>query len=412
MTRLYNITKAEVSAAWKAVQQAGGGSGFDDKKIADIESDLDNELYKIWNRMSSGSYIAQPVLTVKIPKAKGGHRQLGIPTVSDRIAQMVIKKRLEPVLDPKFHDDSYAYRPGRSAIDAVTTCRERCFNREWVLELDIKTFFDDMGHAQLLEMVRQYTDDKCILLYVGKFLKAAHRTECGEESTPDKGTPQGGVVSPLLSNLYLHEVLDDWLSKKYPEVKFERYADDCVLHCASEKQAYFIKNRIEGRLKQYGLTMHPDKTRVVYVGTRNDYDHRGHTCLRKFTFLGYDFKPREVRGRTVFTPAIGKGALKMIRSKIKEKWRMKSRISDSLEDIAREVNPAIRGWITYYGHHRRSELHKLSYVINEYLVEFIKKKHKTQTTWNKAWQELNRRQAKKRTLFCHWMISQSRRGAV
>lgn len=414
MSRLYNVTEAEVMAAWKAVRQAGGGSGYDNIKIADIGADLDNQLYKIWNRMASGSYIPPPVLIVEIPKANGGVRQLGIPTVSDRIAQMVIKNRLEPILDPLFHADSYAYRPGRSAIDAVTLCRERCFKHEWVLEIDIKGFFDNLDHDMLMDMVRKYTDDITVLLYVKKWLKASARTESGEEIVREMGTPQGGVVSPILANLYLHEVFDSWMTEAFPTIRFERYADDIVVHCVSEKQAHFMKNRIDGRMKMFNLTLHPEKTRVVYTGTSNDHDKRGHDLSRKFTFLGYDFKPRMLKGRMTFSPGMGKGALKKMRQTITEKWHLKQRLTDSLKDIARSVDPVIRGWVNYYGHHRRSDLYKMARLIDGFLVRFLKKKTKSknspQQTWNKAWRQLGEYKKENPYEFSHWhMICPSKR---
>jgi len=267
MSRLYNITQEEVRSAWKAVRKAGGGGGFDGKTLKDIESNLENELYKIWNRMTSGSIIPKPVLQVAIPKAKGGVRILGIPTVIDRITQTVIKQRLEPLLEKHFHANSYAYRPNKSAIDAVTVCRARCFQHEWLLELDIQKFFDVLDHEMLEAMVRKYTDDPVIILYVRKFLKALRINKEGEEMATIIGTPQGGVISPLLANLFLHEVFDKWMDKEYPSILFERYADDLVVHCVSEKQAKFLKCRLEERMRAFKLNLHPEKTRIVYTGT-------------------------------------------------------------------------------------------------------------------------------------------------
>ena len=407
MSRLYDVAREEVDASWKAVRQAGGGCGHDGKTIKDVEADLDNQLYRIWNRMTSGSYMAQPVLLVNIPKAKGGFRQLGIPTVTDRIAQHVIKRRLEAIVEPLFHEDSYAYRPGRSAIDALAVVRERCFRHEWLLEIDIKAFFDTLNHDKLMEIVDNYTDDKAIRLYARKFLKAPGRMENGDTIERATGTPQGGVVSPVLANLYLHEAFDCWMAKAFPEVKFCRYADDIVVHCVSEKQAFFMKNRISARLKEYNLELHPEKTRIVYTGTSNDFDHRGHSLSRKFTFLGYDFKPRMSRnGWLGYSPGIGQGAMKMIRIKIKS-WNWKRRISQSIEDIARQSDSAIRGWINYYGHYRRSELYRLEHMINNYLAQFIKRKHSKGWTWGQAWKELEKLKQEKPRLFSHWYMIKS-----
>jgi RNA-directed DNA polymerase len=412
MSRQYDVTLAEVSNAWKCVRKAGGACGYDKQTIKDFEKDLDNQIYKIWNRMSSGSYMATPVLLVKIPKAKGGFRQLGIPTVSSRIAQTVIKNRLEPILEEKFHEDSFAYRPNKSAIAAVKVCRERCFRHEWLLEIDIKGFFDNLNHDILMNMLENHTDDKLTLLYSRRFLECSGIDNQGIEVMREKGATQGGVVSPILSNLYLHEAFDKWMLDKFPGIRFERYADDIVVHCVSEKQAYFMKNRIEGRLSLYKLELNAGKTRVVYTGMKGN-DKRKHSLSRKFTFLGYDFKPRNWLGKIVFTPGISTGALKKIRNQIKEEWRLKSRISDSLSEIAKEVDSKIRGWIEYYGHYRRSDLYRLSYMIDNYLAGFIKKKSKTNNTWRKAWKRLAQIKTEHPKAFSHWhKISLSKRRAV
>jgi RNA-directed DNA polymerase len=353
------------------------------------------------------------VLLVNIPKAKGGYRQLGIPTVTDRIAQNVIKRRLDGAVHHHFHEDSYAYQANKGAIDALTTARERCFGHEWLLEVDIKTFFDELDHDLLLGMVGQYVTDATTLLYVRKFLKAPGRTESGEEVVRAKGTPQGGVISPILANLYLHEAFDSWMQEEFSHIKWERYADDIIIHCVSEKQAHFMKARIAGRLGQFKLSLNSDKTRVVYTGTKNDQDHRGHEVSRKFTFLGYEFKPRGYKGRTVFTPAVGSGALKMIRQKIKQDWRLSHRLSQSLEEIAKDVNDVIRGWIVYYGHFRPSALYGLGEIIDGYLVSFVKRKCKNRSTWSQAWDELKHRKRRDTKLFYHWhAISRTIRGAV
>ena len=402
MSRRYDITQEEVRVAWKAVRRAGGGCGHDRQTIKGVEADLDNQLYKIWNRMTSGSYIPKPVLYVDIPKAKGGIRRLGVPTVSDRIAQTVIKNRLEPIMEKHFHEDSYAYRPNKSALDAVATCRTRCFKHDWLVEVDIKQFFDNLDHELTMQMLHKYTDNLSVLLYAKKFLKAPGITQEGEMVAREQGTPQGGVISPLLANMFLHEVFDQWMQERYQSMRFERYADDIVVHCVSEKQAKFMKDQIENRLKQYQLAMHSEKSRIVYTGKSNDLDGRSHGLSRKFTFLGYDFKPRYAVGRTVYSPGIGAGALKAIRSKIKEQWKLQNRIGESIQKIAEEVNPVIRGWIQYYGAHRRSELYRLQYLINWHLTRFIKRKHKTARNWGKAWTHLMSLKKEDPKLFVHW----------
>jgi RNA-directed DNA polymerase len=400
--RAYQISRGEMLEAWKAVKRAAGGAGLDGENIEMIEEKLEDKLYKVWNRMSSGSYQAQTVKLVTIPKANGGVRTLGIPTVTDRIAQSVIKNRLNKDVDQHFHEDSYAYREGKSAVDAVQKARERCMKQEWVVEIDIKGFFDNLDHDLMLEILEQYTEDKLVLLYCKKFLKAEGCNDEGEKFTREKGTPQGGVVSPVLANLYLHEALDKWMKDRHPSILYERYADDIIVHAVSEKQAHYLRNRIEGRLKIYKLELNLEKTRVVYAGRKNDYDDRGHKLSRKFTFLGYDFKPRRHKGRIIFTPGMGQGALLMINKKIKA-LRLDSLTHTSIDVIAKMINTKSRGWIGYYGHCRRSELYKLSDLLNKRIVKWLKKKHKVRRH-GKAWDELKAIKTKKPRLFVHWYM--------
>ena len=260
----FNIPKREVWEAYKRVRANQGAAGVDGQSIAEFEQDLSNNLYKLWNRLSSGSYFPLPVRRVDIPKATGGTRPLGIPTVTDRIAQMVVKRYLEPLLEPIFHEDSYGYRPGKSAIQAVGTARQRCWRRDWVLDLDIKGFFDNIDHGLLIRAVRKHTDCKWVLLYTERWLKAPVRFADGTLEARGRGTPQGGVISPLLANLFLHYALDAWMVRNHPDIPFERYADDGIYHCANLAQAERLKALVEQRLTDCGLALHPDKTKIVY----------------------------------------------------------------------------------------------------------------------------------------------------
>ncbi len=402
MSKSFNITKEEVAEAWKAVKQAAGGAGLDNKTIAQVESNLENELYKIWNRMSSGSYLAQAVKLVQIPKAKGGFRTLGIPNVTDRVAQTVIKNRLEQVVDPLFHEDSYAYRPGKSAKDAILKARKRCFDRLWVVEIDIKGFFDNLDHELMMDILQKYITDKSTLLYSQRFLKADGITEKGEVLKRGKGTPQGGVVSPILANLYLHEAFDKWMKANHQNITFERYADDIVVHCVTEKQAKFMRDVIGARLQKYKLEMHPEKTRIVYAGISNDFDDRGHGLHRKFTFLGYDFKPRKCKGGTVFSPGMGQGALLNIRLKIKD-MKLDSLTHKTVESIAEVINKVSSGWITYYGYCRKSLTYKIADEIDKRIIKWIGKKYKIRSH-GKKWKAIQRLKTKKPKLFKHWIM--------
>lgn len=401
MSTRYDITREEVELAWKAVRSAAGAPGIDGKSIKQIEERLDDELYKVWNRLSSGSYQAEAVKIVSIPKASGGVRKLGIPTVIDRVAQTVIKNRLVKEVDHLFYDNSYAYREGRSAVDAVLKTREMCMRngKGWVIDIDIKGFFDNLDHELMLQMLCKYTKDKLVLLYSKKFLKAEAIDEEGQKAKRDKGTPQGGVVSPVLANLYLHEAFDKYMGDRLPNVPFQRYADDIIVHCASQKQAKFIMDIIRKRLKGYNLELNLEKTKIVYAGKYNDYDHEGHAIPRKFTFLGYDFKPRSYKGRTVFTPAIGQGAMKMIRQKLQVLGVM-SMTHRPLEEVAEKLNPVCRGWINYYGHSRRSKLYDLARLIDNRIRKYLEKKCKISR--GKAWGMLMLIKREKPKLFAHW----------
>lgn len=411
MSKMYEISPEEVMDSWQAVRRASGSAGRDGKTIKDVEAKLEGELYKVWNRMSSGSYQAQPVAIITIPKAKGGVRYLGIPTVIDRVAQGVIKNRLDRVLEPQFHEDSYAYRTGKSAIDAVMKARERCFKKAWVVEIDIRGFFDNLDHELLLEMVGKHTQDKLVLLYAAKFLKARGINEEGEEMVRTKGTPQGGVLSPLLANLYLHEAFDQWMAEKYPWMEFERYADDIIIHCVSQEQAQDIKDKVEKRLKQYRLELHPEKTKIIYAGKENDHDDQGNKLPRKFTFLGYDFKPRSWKGKIVFTPGMGGGALRMINDQLK-RLRIGSMTHSSVEELGKLLNPKVRGWMNYYGHARPSELYKLVDLLDRRLVKWLKHKFKIRINGN-AWNRLKELKRTQPMQFHHWYgIKQLTRRAV
>jgi RNA-directed DNA polymerase len=194
----FDISKQVVWEAYQRVKANRGSAGVDAQSIQDFEVDLKDNLYKLWNRMASGSYFPPPVRRVEIPKKDGGLRPLGIPTVSDRIAQMVVKMMFEPEVEPYFHPDSYGYRPGKSAIQAVGMVRGRCWRYNWVVDLDIRGFFDNMDHDLLMRAVRKHTDCKWIRLYIERWLKAPVQMGDGSLVNRDKGTPKGGVISPLL----------------------------------------------------------------------------------------------------------------------------------------------------------------------------------------------------------------------
>ena len=374
----YDISKRLVWEAWKQVRENQGVGGVDGVSLTAFEKDLKGNLYKIWNRMSSGSYLPPPVLLVEIPKANGGVRPLGIPTIADRVAQTVVKMVLEPEVEPIFQPDSYGYRSGRSALDAVGAARERCWKFDWVIDLDIKSFFDTIPHELIERAVASHTDLGWVHLYVKRWLKApAERTD-GTRMERTKGTPQGSVVSPLLANLFLHYAFDLWMRRAFPHLRFERYADDVIVHCRSESQAQSVLEAIRQRLAECGLELHSEKTRIVYCKDANRKQRYENVA---FDFLGYTFQPRRARnwqGKNFvsFLPAISAKAAKAIRQTIRA-WRMAStRNNQPLEQLAKLIDPAVRGWMNYYGRYYRTECIAVLQHINEALARWARWKYK------------------------------------
>jgi RNA-directed DNA polymerase len=403
----FNITKMQVYEAYKAVKSNQGAAGVDKETIEQFEANLKGNLYKLWNRMSSGSYFPPPVRAVSIPKKSGGERILGVPTVADRVAQMVVKQLIEPDLDPIFLADSYGYRPGKSALDAIGVTRERCWKYNWVLEFDIKGLFDNIDHELLLRAVRKHVKCKWALLYIERWLKAPMELEDGTRVERTRGTPQGGVVSPILANLFMHYTFDLWMARTFPELPWCRYADDGLVHCRVEHEAERVKAALQARLAECHLEMHPTKTRIVYC---RDGKRRGKYPNVKFDFLGYCFRPRLVRRSRdgilfcSFNPAVSPSALKAMRAKIRE-LRLRRRTEWSLADIANRINPLLRGWINYYGRYAPSALVPLLRYVNQTLVAWAMRKfkrfHAHKVRASRFLQKLCRQSAH---LFVHWRI--------
>jgi RNA-directed DNA polymerase len=406
----FEIPKREVWEAYKRVRANQGAAGVDGQSIADFEADLSNNLYKLWNRLSSGSYFPPPVRRVDIPKGDGRTRPLGIPTVADRIAQTVVKRYLEPLLEPRFHKDSYGYRPGKSALDAVGVARQRCWRHDWVLDLDIKAFFDSIETDLLMRAVRKHTDCPWVPLYIERWLKAPVQMADGSLIARQRGTPQGGVVSPLLANLFLHYAFDLWMCRNHRDILFERYADDAICHCRSEAQAKTLRASLERRFAECGLTLHPEKTKIVYC---KDEDRRGDYPTQRFDFLGYTFRPRLARRRggkigVSFSPAASDKALKAIRQTVRG-WSLHNRSDKSLDDLARMFNSHIRGWINYYGRYYKSALYLTLRHIDRTLARWAHRKFKSlrrHRRRSRHWLErIARRQPR---LFAHWGLLQGR----
>lgn len=403
------ISKWEVWEAYKRVKANHGAAGVDEQTIADFERNLKGNLYKIWNRMSSGSYFPPPVRTVKIPKKSGGERSLGIPTVADRIAQQVVKARLEPEVDPHFHPDSYGYRPEKSALDAVGQARQRCWRSDWVLDLDIKAFFDNLDQNRLMRAVKKHASQRWMALYVERWLKAPVEQESGELVLRQKGTPQGGVISPLLANLFLHYAFDRWMTEHFPQVPFERYADDAIVHCRTEKQAQMIRKAIAKRLLSCGLELHPEKTRIIYC---KDDLRKGRHTDEKFDFLGYEFRPRGSVNRngkvfTNFSPAASTKATKSMREVIRS-WRLRHRSHQTLEELSHLYNPIIRGWFQYYGRYYRTGLYSVIRQLDQALVQWARQKYKKlRDHVRHARQWVTAVSRRSPHLFAHWAMKRS-----
>ena len=404
-TRPFEIDRWAVLEAWQKVKGNHGSAGVDAESIEDFEKDLKNNLYKLWAKMSSGSYMPPPVLLVEIPKKGGGQRPLGIPTVSDRIAQMVVKQAIEPQIDKVFYEESYGYRPGKSAIEAVAKCRTNCWQYNWVLDLDIKGFFDNIPHDLLIRAVEKHTQCKWHLLYIKRWLESPVQNRNGKQTQRPKGTPQGAVISPILANLFLHYCMDSWLKRNYPQCPYERYADDAVIHCKTEAEAQELKMTLSKRLEECGLQIHPEKTKIVYCKDNNRKEDYPNT---KFDFLGYGFQPREAKTKTgrlfvSFIPAISDKSRHSIRDKIRASKTLQT-TSSELTDIAKELNPKLRGWKNYYGKFYGSKLSHTLETITLCLINWARKKYKKlhrSLKQGREWVEQVRKTQPK--LFVHWV---------
>jgi RNA-directed DNA polymerase len=409
----FSISQQEVWEAYQKVKANHGAAGVDGQSIAEFETRVKDNLYRLWNRMSSGSYFPPPVRTVTIPKADGGERKLGIPTVSDRIAQMVVKSRLEPVVDPLFHPASYGYRPGKSALEAVGQTRQRCWKLDWVIDLDIKGFFDNIDHDLLMRAVKKHAKEKWVVLYIERWLQAPAQAEDGHVTARGKGTPQGGVVSPLLANLFLHYAFDRWMQKTYPHLLFERYADDAIVHCRTEAEAQEVRRAIAVRMQECRLELHPDKTKIVYC---KDDDRRGTYPNEQFDFLGYTFRPRRSKnwkGKFFinFSPAVADKAGKAMRAEIRS-WRLHLRSDKSIEDLSRMFNPKVRGWLQYYGRYYRSALYPIMRQLDRSLARWAYRKYKKlRGHLRRATHWLARISRRDPGLFAHWQMG-VRRGST
>jgi len=400
----FSIPKSLVWQAYEMVRKNKGACGYDGQSIEEFETDRDKNLYKIWNRMSSGTYFPPPVLLHEIPKNDGGTRILGIPTVGDRIAQATVKILLERPLERVFDEDSYGYRPGRSPVHALEAARQRIWKYAWVIDIDIKGFFDNIRHDLVLKALRRHCKEHWVLLYVERWLRAPLIDREGKMQERQKGTPQGGVISPLLANLYLHYGLDCWMRRNFPKIEFERFADDAILHCKSEAEADHVLQCLKGRMEEIGLELHPEKTKKVFCGGPAERN-KGRLC--EFKFLGFDFKTRTLkdpRGRLFRKMAPGPSvkAMKGITAFIKG-WNLHRATALCLEDISIRYSPVVRGWINYFARYcYRNFAYRLWSVLQSRLLKWYMCKFKvTQTIAEK---KLGRIRRFRPTMFPHWYL--------
>ena len=405
----FAIPKLLVREAWRQVKANKGAPGVDEQDLGAFEADLENNLYKVWNRMSSGTWFPPPVRAVEIPKPHGdGVRLLGVPTIADRVAQTTVAMFLEPLVEPRFHQDSYGYRPGRSPHDALAVCRERCWKYDWAIDLDVQKFFDEVPWDLIVRVVEAVTDCRWVLLYVKRWLEAPLKHPDGTLEERTRGTPQGSAISPCLANLFMHYAFDSWMAREIPGCPFERFADDAIVHCASRAQAEAVLARIAQRMQEVGLRLHTDKTRIVYCKDGRRREEHEHTS---FTFLGYEFRARGARARTGklftgFLPAISPQALKAKGDRLRE-MRIDHRTDLTLDDLARWLNPIISGWMSYYGRFFRFELLALLRRVNYYLRRWAGKKYRRLRGENRLvawWEGLIKRQP---ALFAQWRWTRS-----
>jgi RNA-directed DNA polymerase len=402
----FPITKRQVWEAYKGVKANQGGAGVDGQSLAEFGEDLENNLYKLWNRLASGSWMPPPVKRVEIPKADGGVRGLGVPTVADRIAQTVVKQALEPELEKQFHPDSYGYRPGKSAHQAIGQARERCWRYDWVVDLDIKGFFDAIDWDLMMRAVQHHTPEKWVVLYIERWVRAEVQLSDGSRLKRERGTPQGGVVSPLLANLFLHYTFDAWMQRNYPQIPFERYADDALCHCRTRDEAEDLKAALERRFAECRLELHPEKTKIVYC--KDDDRLLEYPCTR-FDFLGYTFRPRRSKNRwgkyfINFSPAISNKAAKAIRQEVRG-WRLQLRSDKDLDELARMFNAVIRGWVNYYGAFYKSALYPTLQHIDRKLARWATRKFKRLRRHRRRAEQWLRRIARRQPgLFAHWRL--------
>ena len=396
------ITTQMVWEAYQHVKQGGEAAGTDGMTWEYLHTHRSQLLYQLWIRLASGSYFPKAIKAVSIEKKDGSKRVLGLPTLLDRIAQQVVRVHLEKCLEPHFHQNSYGYRAGKSMHQAINKAKFNCQQYPYVLKLDIKSYFDSIPHDKLLKALQFYCKEKWVSLYASRWLKASVINEDGSKTEPQSGTPQGGVISPLLANLYLHVVFDGWMLRNYPGIRFERYADDIIIHTRREQIAQSILNKLQKRFTECGLTIHPTKTQIICV--KRDPTKQSVNDVHHFEMGGFDFIPQWVKvegeWKLLILPSPSKASKKRIMDKIRE-LKLHTR-TGSIYVVANLLNPLVRGWQNYYCYFIKRDLNDLWRFVNRRLEKWCKWNKRMSLRKSRRW--LNSLYKLQPGLFAHWSV--------